>query len=331
MANERLSGDALNKLSAGQLLDRIHNKLVATNAIETGGPNGLIKSLEDQPGGKRVSGLTKYRAGLHRPSDMEVNATFRNQKPLATETSDKQRPAKLHVVVEEGYRYSGSSGEYSLRALARLTVATSAIAADFTGSKMQAVFVADKMRPVVLNDQEDTLDDLETLRIYDKFVKNVKQNSQIKSSKDSANALINGLNYLDPVEGLDTRSDAILVVSDFLMGASRNKQGKVVDFTWHSPLANLAEEMDDRLYVARLTTPAQSRMPLNAEYSHDGRLISFDTAEYMKMNSRYAGSEQKAEKISEILSGMRVLELDSNVNSALLTVGDFVFGEPQED
>ena len=316
-------------LDAANLLDRLDSHLEALHPISEGGRIGKVRSLEDVGGGRRDVGTTNYESGVHEPGDLDVHATYANDRALADQTRDSRRPSNLHVLVEYGHRYQGSTGEYSLGALARLTVASTILAAERDQIKAQAVFVADGVKPLVLESGMDTSDSVWALSQYDQFRGRADDTKgRPRSAADSANALRKGLDTLTADENFDPDNDVCFVASDFLMGADRNSDGIVTGFNWHPTLANLADEMGDRLYVARFTTPAQKQLPASYDLEIAGPGMHFDTDEYIAMYARYARAAQKGDKVTEILKGMRLLELSSTSETPDTLLGDFIFGEP---
>lgn len=323
MANESLNNQNLADLSAGSLLDGVRRRINAKSVIINGVPCGAIDSLEDMPGGRRSAGLTAYRTGFHGTHDLDVRSTLLNNRALANEARDRQNSPKLHLVVEHGDRYRGATGNFSLNNLARLVVAITATAADLSKIPLQSTFVADQHKPKLLEVTSTTsFDDLETLKAYDKYIDQAAKNRP-KTAKDSANSLLTGLNNLSPEEGFNVESDIAVVASDFLMGPIRDNEGSITCFNWLPALREIHEAIGDRLFIYQLTSPAQRHLAFNTDVSNGDQALSFDTAEYLDMNQRY-GANNKQAVVTNVLKGMRLLEVSSIDKRPVMEAADFL-------
>lgn len=325
MATERIQKTDFASIEPGLLLDWISMQFKASDPIENVGTRGRIKGSNDQSGGPRPAGLTKFRLGFHSNQDLDIRASFANKKALATERRALHKPRSLHMLAEYGDRYKGAVGRYSLAALTRLTVALCCEAALNFGSAAKMTFVADKNKPLHIDSIADKVDSLDILRSYDKYIQSSAKKIP-KKAKDSKNALAEGLKYLNPQDEVQTESDICIVMSDFLMGAKRGKDGQVIGFNWQAPLYDLAEKMDDRLYLMHLSTPSQLNFPNATTLLNEGRPMQLDLAEYLDMNQSYhEGATQKQERLRAILRGFNFMEVSTLSNRPVDEISNFLF------
>lgn len=325
MSAESFHDAALSKLAAGPLLDQIDLTLKAGNVIEGGEPGGLIASLDYRPQGRYAQGMAPYNSGTDQ--ELDIRATIANKEPLAVKRPGLSHPRKLHVLTEWDQRYLGATGYNSLQTLSRLTVATALIAAETARVPAQLITTSSGNRPKVVDD--NLLEAEDSLHEYDQNIQEIRKR---RPRRQLLTALTDGLKELTESEyGLRPQSDVALVVSDFLMGAKRDRSGNVVSFDWQEPLTYLSEMLGDRLFVIQLTSPAQRELPDATRLTDGTRSYEMDQGERLKSAVGFAaGAQQKAERIAHAMQGLRHIQLDSANRTPFLDLTDFVFGPSPE-
>lgn len=328
MSHEASSSAAPNKdifaqLSAGDLVDNVEAQLKASNAIKGGQPSGLIHSLEHLRDGDISDGVGPYSPSSDKPRDYNVRASYANQQPMAWKHRGTLQPHTLHNLTETGDRFFGATGSHSLHGLSRLTLAMAGLAVENKSAKAKLTLVSEGYKSLEID--EAPFDTMMALRSYDKY-----QSGSGKTKSRASSALAAGLSELADF-GPRAKSDACIVVSDFVMGAQRDDRGELVAFDWQKPLQILADTLGDRLYVVRLTTPAQTGLPYAREYTRDGQSRRVDTGDYLAMAENYHRLGQaKADRISTALVRLRHVELATVDRAPIVTAGDFIFGQPQD-
>lgn len=319
-------------LDAGLLLDTIDTRIQAGKYLEDGDKDGLVRTLGYVPDRESFEAIGPYSPGRDRVQDLAVAATFAAREPKAYKGHGHRSPHKLHVLTEHSERYKGSTGlrGMGLDRLARFTLAMSATAAEQVRSGVHSVIISDSNEMNVV--EEELTDALDVVVAHDKFVTN-KSSARTVDVKTAKSALARGLEYLsDEDDGPRDDSDACLVISDFVSGAKRDNDGELLmGFDWEEPLGALGERLDDRLFVVRLTSPAQTQVPQASEFTLDGKSVRMDAGELWQQAELYTRlGQEKADRIAGILKNFRHLSLSSDTKTPFSDVAHFLFGEPQE-
>jgi hypothetical protein len=319
-------------LDTGLLLDEIDAKIRAGNYLEDGGADGLVRTLGYVPDRENFEAVGAYSPGRDRVQDLAVAATFAAREPKAYKGRGRRSPHKLHILVEQADRYRGSTGQegLGLDRLARFALAMSATAAERVKVGTQLVMVSDSDKITRVN--EDVTNALDILSPFDKFTTEALSRQSTEGQQTATDMLNRGLGYMtDEYDGPKDESDACLVVSDFLSGAERSRNGELKGFDWEEPLALFKERLGDRLFIVRLTSPAQIQLPETSEFALKGRPITLDAGELWQQTEIYARlGQEKADRITGILKGFRCLDLSSQTKTPFSDVADFLFGTPQE-
>lgn len=317
-------------LDTGLLLDTIDARIQAGKYLEDGAADGLVRTLGYVPDRENFEAIGPYSPGRDRVQDLAVAATFAAQEPKAYKGRGRRSPHKLHMLIEQADRYKGSTGQegLGLDRLARFTLAMSATAAEHVRASTQAVMVSDSGEFVTVD--ETMTDALDILGPFDKLTDQVS--GQQSADEASKSALAKGLDYLaDEYDGPKSESDACLVVSDLVSGAERDKKGELTGFDWEEPLGVLKERLGDRLFVVRLTSPAQTQVPEVSDFALDGKPVTLDAGELWQQAEAYTRlGQEKADRIASILKRFRHLDLSSQTKTPFSDVAHFLFGTPQE-
>jgi hypothetical protein len=329
MANESLASAAvkrssLDTVSPAVLVDFIDEKLSADNAIENPDTGGLVRSLRyGRTISSSVAAIERYSPGADEPSAFDGRASLINDEPMARKYVGSDQPRHLRVLAEYNDRYFGSIGPAPLAGLARLSVAMSAVVAEKTGSQVRLSIAGDREKPFRQREEETTEPALITTRDYDKYAASPRAGVETLS-RSLAQTL------LDNLRGEESKdADAFIVVSDFLAGAKRDEKGKLTGFDWHAPLRNLHTEVGDRLFVVRLTSPAQTQLPYSPHYAVEGTSLSMNLPGYFAAAAEYQQrGEEKAQRIADCLAPMRSLELSTMDAAPILKLRDFLLEQP---
>jgi hypothetical protein len=188
---------------------------------------------------------------------------------------------------------------------------------------MKAVFVAEGAKPLVHDSY--MVEAGSSLRRYDQYV-NV---SNLQGNDASDRTLAEGLDQIVKAdEDLLTDSDAVLVISDFL--APNGLKDGNPSFEWRRPLLQLKQQLGDRLFAIKLTTPAQSNLPLAPAYVKNRKIHELDLGDYLKAAEMYsAAAAEKTVCLNGLLRGVRRLDFSSQSQRPLIELSDFIFGKNQ--
>ncbi len=310
------------------LLDLVDQKLRASNLLYSGHPNGLIGSLDWYRFAEDRDGLHPYSPSSDGVRDIDFPATYANEKPMAKKHRGDKDPDTFHVIADHGDRYSGTTGGFTLNALARLSLGVSYVAAQSAGSQVRSVIVGEKgSQPVIFDEQPFV-----AYEHLDGFDKGLDSASTQNGGKSGESSLSNALQEVIDSDKLHDNSDVSLVVSDFTQGASYSKRNDIAEFDWESNLRALHDSLGDRLFVIRLQTPAQIYPPRATSILVNGERVDLSSGDYAQLYERYSLlGAQKAQRISEVLKHIRHTILNSTDTSPLVTLTDFVFGTPEKE
>jgi len=224
--------------------------------IDRGNPNGMMANLARSGGGYYI-GVGPYSPGQDLPTDLDIRATYGNNKPMARKHIGQQAPGCLHLIVDATERVT--TGNVTLRGLSRLAIAATSLAAEYSGSQLNLVLAngESKFKTYGYNDGNN-LDPSKCLKRYDQFKSSEPRNRTPKNP--SGHAFTDGLKHVSEQELYDPRKDFIVVVSDFIEKATI-EDGIVQEFSWRRALQKIHERVGDRLAVVKTYTPAFDNPP----------------------------------------------------------------------
>ncbi|HEY4963806.1 MAG TPA: hypothetical protein VIH90_03870 [Candidatus Saccharimonadales bacterium] len=336
MSTERIAS-TLSSLGYDELLDRIQADIRSSNALTNGSSDGLINSFDRHQSGKRSDGVGPLNLGTDGVQAINVAETYANHGiPMANKRRTTEQPQKLHVLVDLGDRYFGSTGVNSLMTLARMTTAMTTVAAIEAPSRLFISATGKEKDPLEIDDLNFGTFPLASMGDFDRLL----EGEFVVPEEDEPSALATGIDHMAG-SSINPRNDVCLVVSDLISGAkekakegkSKKRKGELAlpefTFDWESGLSGLQTIMDDRLFVVRLTSPALTRLDYAGEYTDGSRVYQLDSADYLDAAADYAiRGTAKAKRITEILEMTRSLELSSTDKIPLVTLSDFMFGKP---
>jgi hypothetical protein len=310
-------------LSPGQLLTRLQPTVTAlTGKPSHYGMGGGIPTTDNAANPESLDDVGAYQTGVDNRRQINIAATLKNNRMMANKGRGDEVPRKYHAIVEHSDRYLNISGRKSLQTLSRLGLASLSLAAQQEYSSMRVVIATDEDEPQVIDHEEFSA--VGMMIDYDKRIKSMDPDPKPKGT-----ALAQGLRRLmHDSDNFESKSDVLLVASDFLGGEQRRK-GELVGFDWAKSLSWLNSQLGDRLLVMRLTTPGQRFWPEARTVEIDGRPQTFDTADQLEAAGNYYGDAIKKDHlIRKIIGPTRHIELDSADKLPQVKVPEFMFQLP---
>lgn len=320
MVYETAAANRFATLKPGALLDELDVSIKALVGVDSAGEYGGIPTLDNAPQPSDIDDIGEFAPGIDAVQDLAIAETLASNSAQAYKGRGEDHARTYHTVVEYGDRYHSSTGRHSLHALARVTLATTLLAAQSEGAEFGLHAVSEGQKP--LDMYEEMPSGVWALKQYDRYTQTAADGSPERSGV----ALSEGLNGILHGDQFEENGDLCIVVSDFLSGAQYSRSGALQGFNWQSPLRQLHAALGDRLLVTRLTTQAHREVPYARVLDHQGKAMRLDTDDYLRVSDRYrAMADQKAQTIENILRGMRLLELDASDAVPLVTVPKFMF------
>jgi len=293
--------------------------------IDHGNPNGVMANLLRIGGGYYI-GVGPYSPGQDLPTDLDIRATYGNNKPIARKHIGQQAPGCLHLIVDAPERVV--TGKVTLSGLARLAIATTGLAAKNSGSELNLVLGSGegKFKTYGYNDGS-VLDTAKCLKLYDQFKFSEPRNRTPKNP--SGHAFTDALKHVSEQELYDPRKDFIVVVSDFIEKATI-EDGIVQEFSWSRALQKIHERVGDRLAVVKTYTPAFDNPPrMDSFLDSKKKRNDIELKPHLALLDK-AGDlgAQKQDLIRRYLRHMRYVELKtSSTDKELIEeLGTFLYG-----
>lgn len=284
--------DAVLASPGPEQLDYLSGHLTSDSLLgEDALPEGLASSLVHGRIGDQVDGIGAFLPGLDSPMSLDVAATIASDgRPMAKKRLSQAEPAALHVLLDMPDRLESLTGNYHAKNLGIFVAALCARVAEETESELN-IYHNDGTSSGLL--YEGTADDSYAAfnQLEGRIARRVAE-----ASAPNLRSLILASN-----KRIDDEHDAVFVVSDFLDGYDEDSGS----FEWERPLGQLAAQVGDRLWAARLVSPAQSSVPPGV---FDG--LSFDTIQ--STNARHEeAARQKDLRIQAAVQNVRSISLDT--------------------
>ncbi len=286
----------------------------AEKPITQGPDGGSFNTLNRQPNGD-YDGIADYRPGVDKVQDISAIHTCADNRFRSRRRLGEAKVEDVFLIAETGERTP--TGKVTLTQLTRMVIAAAALAAENDGSHIYASYVADKRSPSRLGygyDGAESPKPRALLRAFDRYSQQDNQDNRRDRDTDQC-ALAEELRWLNQTApNYDPDTSEVIVVSDFISGPIRNKDGSLTGFSWEKPLSSIRNQLADRLKIVRLITPSFVHLPNTGAYKTDHGIFDMEYGDYLVAEERIRqqGTE-KHELLAKYLAryGEVVLNTDS--------------------
>lgn len=274
--------------------------LLGSSALGAQYHGGLMDSLSTGRGSRSAFKKQRYQSGVDRPTAIDVNSIFQGDgsEITAIKSRTKDVPATVHTLLDLPERHEKLTGDYRTEDIARRILSLTTFVAK-AGRTSSDVYLRDGTGRAGLI-EEDITDDM-----YMAF-RHLDGEAEPDRLEECGPSLSSQIEQV--CSRIKPERDAVVLVSDFLDEYDEQSHS----FGWEDALHNIRDELGDRLWGVRVTSPAQQQYPdiINDAMSHD--VIA-------AMNHKFAAlAERKQEALGRALK-----PLEQQKNSRLLTVDTF--------
>lgn len=249
---------------------------------------GLMDSLR-LGNGNNFRDIDRYRPGVDRPLSIITNTLGQGDgsQVMCKKNQTLSSPQNLHVLIDAPQRHEALGGDYSATSLSRYVLSLTTMVSSVANTPMD-VYLRDKDDVAGLL-MEDEADDM---YIAYRQLDGVQDGRRLEYTDSDLKSQLEHLrSRLDEADGV------AVIFSDFLDGYDVEKQ----TFAWQKPLQHIHDDIGDRLWAVRLTSPAQSQYPL----SRVNAAMDMDTID--AINRRFATVyAQQQEALYEALSPLEL-------------------------
>lgn len=308
---ENSSLDAVLNSSGPEQLDYLHGALHAERIV---GPDaveeGVSQSLLHGRIGEQIDAIGAFIPGVDQARNIAIAQTYASGEIKARKVLSEANPSTLHVLLDMPKRLDVLTGNYSAQAIGRFALALSSRIVEVAQPSELAVYANDGTQSARIY----------TGQAHDAYRAYTAMDLPANLHEvRTADASLKGLLDLSN-RHIDEEHDAVVLFSDFRDGYDRASG----EFDWTAGLRRQKNDLGDRLWAVRVTSPSQTAMPVgNAHLEMEGVLAA---------NRNFAETAAaKEQRIAEQLRGVRHTTIDTfrenNPDHPVRMLTKFVLGE----
>lgn len=311
--NPEDSLDAVLHASGPEQLDYLVSTIRTERILgDEASPDGLSHSLLHGRIGEQVDAIGQFLPGQDASHNLDIRNTYATGLPMARKVLTEANPSTVHVVLDLPERVDTLTGNYRAKKIGSFLLALCSRVARDTDSDLV----------VYHNDGTQTgkIYDGSAMDMYDAY-NQIEGHTPRTSSLVAEPHLSVALKMAN--QNIDPENEALVVVSDFLDGYSKENH----TFDWEDSLLEANEALGDRLWTTRITSPAQTKPP----YRHD---VPLSVNGLNSVSNSYGDiAEAKDVRINERLDITRSISIDTfrklNQEHPVRMMARFILGSEQ--
>lgn len=282
--------------------------------------HGLMQSLRYGRAGDQVDAIGPFTPGVDAPYRIDIVSSYASEQTMAKKVLTEASPAMVHIGLDYPKRHENFTGDYRPQDIGNFTTALCA----------RIAYVGEADLAIHHNDGEHTelIFEGSSSDIYDAF-NQIDGKIDRRALAGSKPGKLRGI--IDSVlEHADSRNDAVLITSDFSDGYNQQTDS----YDWQQSFQQLHEELGDRLWAVRLTSPAQQRLPLRPNDSLSPRAVAAVHRDFADLaQQKEAALHRNLQPLKEN-DPSRLVEVDTfrrnNERHPAQTLSAFMLGQLQQ-